>query len=300
MKSQSFGIQMERFLGKKFRSQFFPLGLIGSILLYMFLGVLVVFIIFPVIYALLGSFKTNAEVTLGGTILPQKWIVENYITAWQQSNFALYFRNSLVLCISTTFIAVILSSSVGYCMARRDFPGKKFLNFLYLSTIFVSVGALTFKPLYLLMVGLGLHNSLLGVILIQVGGQATNIFLVSRFLAEIPKELDESAMIDGCSFFRIYWNILLPLLKPILGVVALFMFRLSWNDYILPSIFTMARPDLRPLTVGVVNLKYGANAASEWHLMLAGAMLSLAPMIIVYLIANKQFLNGLTAGAVKG
>lgn len=273
---------------------------IGLGVLYAFLGILVLLILFPVGYAFLGSFKTNAEVTLGGTILPRKWVFANYAQVWHQANFALYTFNSLFICVMTTLLAVLMSSTAGYCMARRDFPGKKILNAAYLSTIFVSVGALTYKPLYMLMVSLGLHNSLLGVVLILVGGQATNVFLVSRFLTEIPRELDESAMIDGCSFFGIYWKIILPLLKPVLGVVALFMFRTSWNDYILSSIFTMARPNLRPLTVGVVSLRYGANAAAEWNLMLAGAMLSLLPMILVYLFANKQFLNGLTAGAVKG
>ncbi len=275
-------------------------GVLGNTGLYILLSMLVILIIFPVLYAFLGSFKTNAEVTLGGTIFPQKWMVENYVTAWKQANFAVYTMNSLIICLSTVVLALFISSSAGYCLARRNFPGKKILNAAYLSTIFISVGALIYKPLFMVMVHLHLQNSLLAIILIQVGGQATNVFLISRFLAEIPIELDESAQIDGCTFFRTFWNIILPLLKPVLGVVGLFMFRLSWNDYVLPSIFTMARPDLRPLTVGVVALKYGANAAAEWHLMLAGAMFALFPMIIIYLIANKQFLNGLTAGAVKG
>ena len=170
----------------------------------------------------------------------------------------------------------------------------------YMATMFIAIGAVTLRPLFLLMVKLGLHNSLWGIILVQTGAQGTNIFLVSRFVKSVPKELDEAAIIDGCGFFRIYWQIVLPLIKPVLGVVGLFSFRMSWNDYILPAIFTMTRPDLRTLTVGVVSLKYGETAAAQWNLMLAGASLAILPMLITYVLANRTFLSGLTEGAVKG
>jgi ABC-type glycerol-3-phosphate transport system permease component len=167
--------------------------------------------------------------------------------------------------------------------------------------MFISVGAVTLKPLYLLFVKVDLHNTLWPVILILIGiNQNFNIFLVSRFVEGVPLELDESAKIDGCSFFRIYWQIILPLIKPILGVVGLFSFRGAWNDFIHASVFTMSKPALRPLTVGVVSLKYGTDAAVEWNIMLAGATLAIVPMLIVYVIANKTFISGLTSGAVKG
>ena len=270
-------------------------------IMYLFLGAITLITLFPVLYAVLGSFKTNAEVTLGGTILPKEWIFNNYGIAMSRFNFFRYTFNSIYLGAFTTLGSLLLSSATGYCIARRDFPGKKLLTVVLLSTMFISVGAVTLRPLYMLAVKTDLHNSLWGIILIQIGTtQATNIFLVSKFVAGIPKELDESATIDGCSFFRIYWQIIIPLIKPILGVVGLFSFRHAWNDYILPSVFTMTRPDLRPLTVGVVSLRYGDSAAAEWNIMLTGASLAIIPMLIIYFFTNKTFISGLTAGAVKG
>ncbi len=273
---------------------------LGYILIYAFLGIVVILTVFPVLYTVLGAFKSNAEVTLGATIIPKKWIFENFALAWNQSNFARYSWNSLYVAFFVTLGSLLISSAAGYCIARAEFPGKKLLVGAYLATMFVSVGAVTLRPLYLLIVQLGLQNTLWGIILVQTGAQGTNIFLVSRFVRSVPAELDEAATLDGCSFFRIYWNVVLPLIKPILGVVGLFSFRMSWNDYILPSIFTMTQPALRTLTVGVVSLKYGETAAAQWNLMLAGASLSIIPMIIIYLMANKTFLSGLTEGAMKG
>lgn len=274
--------------------------LTNQTIIYLLLTILSLLIIFPVVYALLGAFKTNAEVTLGGTILPQEWRFENFGTVWVKANFARYTFNSLYICFFSTVGAIILSSLTGYCLARKDFPGKKIVTALYLSTMFIALGAVTLRPLYLLAVQVGLHNSLWGIILLNIGGQGMNVFLVSRFVNSIPDTLDEAATIDGCGMFKIYWKIILPLLKPILGVVGLFQFRMAWNAFVLPSVFTMMKPELRPLTVGVIALRYGEAAAAEWHLMMTGAAISIIPMVIVYLCANKYFMSGLTTGAIKG
>ena len=134
----------------------------------------------------------------------------------------------------------------------------------------------------------------------MTGGQATNVFLVMGFTKGIPKELDEAAIIDGCSIYGVYSRIILPLSKPILAVVALFSFRNAWNDYITSLIMTISIPKLQTLTVAVVQLKYSVNSAAEWHIMLAGASIAIIPILIVYMFSNKQFIAGLTAGAVKG
>lgn len=268
---------------------------------YVLLILICSMMIFPVLYALLGAFKTNAEVTLGGTILPRKWVFNNYVEALQRFNFGRYFINSMVIALSVTLGSIIIASMTGFCIARKEFWGKKIFMSVLLGTMFISVGTVTLKPLYLMFVKVGLQNSLWPIILILVGtGMNFNIFLVSRFVKGIPEALDESARIAGASVFRIYWNIILPLIKPILGVVGLFSFRSAWNNFIHSSIFTMTKPELRPLTVGVVSLKYGTDAAVEWNLMLAGASLAIMPMLIIYIFANKTFISGLSEGAVKG
>ena len=120
------------------------------------------------------------------------------------------------------------------------------------------------------------------------------------FCKGVPKELDEAAIIDGCSIYGVFLRVILPLIKPILAVVALFVFRNTWNDYITTLIMTITNQKLQTLTVAVVQLKYSMNAAAEWHIMLAGASIAIIPILFVYMLANKQFIAGLTAGAVKG
>ncbi len=273
---------------------------IGHGVLYTILIVFSIITLYPVVYAILGSFKTNMELMTGGGILPSAFQFKNYLYVWEKANFAKYTMNSVFICFFSTIGALIISSITAYCIERYDFFGKKVIYALYLSTMFIALGAVTLRPLYLLAVQADMHNTLWPIIIIQIGSQGVNIFLITKFIKSIPKELDEAAMIDGCGPFKIYYAILVPLLKPILAVVALFQFRLSWNDYIVPSVFTMTQPDLRPLTVGVVQLKWGTGAASEWHLMMTGAAISIIPILIIYFVANKHFMAGLTDGGVKG
>lgn len=269
-------------------------------LLYVFLTIFAVVILYPVVYVLCGSLKTNLQLMGGGSLLPTTWEFGNFIEVWEKANFAQYTFNSVFIAAFSTAGAVILSSMTAFCLARCDFPGQKILKNLYMMTMFIALGAVTLRPLYTLAVQTGLQNSLWPIILITIGAQGNNVFLVTKFVSGLPKELDEAAILDGCGPFRLYYMVLLPLLKPILATVALFQFRIAWNDYITSSVFTMTRPELRPLTVGVVQLKYGASAAAEYHLMMAGAAISIIPMLLVYLLCNRYFVEGTTSGSVKG
>lgn len=278
-----------------------PSALLLAGLKYLLLAFLSVLILYPLLYAVLGSFKSNYEVTLGGTLWPQEWVFTNYAEAWQQFDFFRYALNSVFLSLVTTVVSLAVCSMAGYCLARRRFWGRRLLEKTILATMFISIGTVTLRPIYLLMVKMQLHNSLWPVVFIVVSANmGTFIFLVSRFINTLPPELDEAATIDGAGPLRIYASIILPLIQPILGVVGLFSFRFAWNDYINANIFTMAQPDLRPLTVGVVSLRYGVMAAAQWNIMLAGASLSILPMLLVYVFTNRTFISGLAAGAVKG
>lgn len=282
---------------KKHISKAAWLPLVGK---WVFLGIMIIFTLYPVIYTVLGSLKTNAELTQGGGFFPETWHFENYYRAFIQADFTRYTLNSIVVSVSVTLLAVVTCSLAGFILARREFAGKKVLLALYLSMMFVSLGSVTLYPIYELLRALKLNKSIFALIVALTGGQATNVFLVMGFTKGIPKELDEAAIIDGCSLYGVYSRVFLPLSKPILAVVALFSFRNAWNDYITSMIMTISMPKLQTLTVAVVQLKYSVNAAAEWHIMLAGASIAIIPILIVYLFANKQFIAGLTAGAVKG
>lgn len=275
-------------------------ALFGKILKWLFVGSMCIFTLYPVVYTLLGSFKTNAELTLGGSIFPEKWQFENYVYAFRQLDFGKYTINSIVLAVLTVIFTVVTAAMAAYVIARREFPGKKLLTTGYLLSMFISVGSVALYPLYSLLNSIGLTSSMIGLALILTGGQAANIFMVSGFVRSVPKELDEAATIDGAGTFRIFWQIIVPAIKPILGVIALFAFRTAWNEFVTAQVFTMSNPGLKTLSVAVANLRYSANAAAEWHIMTAGASIALLPILIVYLLANRQFIAGLTAGAVKG
>lgn len=255
--------------------------------------------IFPVVMALLGSVKTTAELTLGGTILPKVWQFSNYAEAWKQSNFSKFTMNSLFLSTMTTVGTLLVTSMAAYVVDRRRFRGRNVYTGLQAATMFISIGAVVLRPQFELMVKLHLNTSLWGVILILISAHAAIYFILIGFFRSIPHDLDEAAMIDGCGFIGTYWRIVLPLLRPGLAVAALFTFRQAWNEYILPLVFTMNSPELQTLTVGLANMRYGASAAMQIHLMMAGACISILPILVVYLFANKSFMQ-MTAGSLKG
>lgn len=270
------------------------------IFLYLFIGIMVIFTVYPVTYAVMGSFKTNAELTLGKAFFPEIWHFDNYYKAFVQADFAKYTINSVAVSIAVMTFATITAALAGFTFARREFVGKKLILAMYIGLMFVALGSVTLYPTYMILVKFHLNKTILGLILALVGGQAANVVLIMGFTKSIPKELDEAATIDGCTIYGIFFRIILPLIRPILAVVALFSFRHAWNDYITTLIMSISMPDLRTLTVAVVQLKYSINAAAEWHIMLAGASIAIIPILILYLFCNKQFIAGLTSGAVKG
>ena len=276
--------------------------LMGQILVYLFLGVLTIFTLYPILYVVLGSFKENQELVLGGTsMLPETFQISNYIEAWRLADFGRYTFNSVFLSTMVTAGVVAISSMAGYCFARREFPGKNLLYSLMIAFMFINIGSISLRPLFELAVKLKMNRSMWSVILICIGtNQVTNIFLVRGYMATVPRELDEAAAIDGCYFFQIYYKIILPVLKPVLATVALLSFRSAWNEFIMPQVFTMSNPKMRPLTVGVVALKTMGDGAAAWNIMFAGSAMSIVPIIIVYLFTSRYFMSGLTVGAVKG
>ena len=275
---------------------------IARVLIWVFLLFIAVITIFPVLYVVFGSFKENKELLVGGAnIFPSVWVIQNYIDAWQQANFARYTMNSLYISLGVMVLSLINATMAGYVFSRRKSKFKSILYSIFIAFMFINVGSVSLRPLYELAVGLKMNKSLISVILISVGGgQATYIFLCRGFTDSLPRELDEAATIDGCTFFQTYWRIILPLLKPVLATVALLSFRQGWNEYIMPLVFTMTNDALRPLTVGVNMLKNAGDGTAAWNIMFAGATISIVPILIVYCCFSRFFMNGMTAGAVKG
>lgn len=268
--------------------------------IYLFLIVLTVITLFPVLYSICGSFKETQELMISSSLIPKKFTFANYATAWNKINYARYTLNSVIVAAASVILSVLNTTMTGYVLSRRKFRGKKIISGTYMASMFISVGPASLYPTYSVLVGTGLNNNLAGLIVIGALAGAANIFIVRGYIEGIPKDFDEAAQIDGCSFFRIYVQIITPMILPVMGVVALLVFRGSWNSYLLPMVVTSGHPELMTLPVATVSLKSSGGMATDWSVLLAAANLSLVPMIIVYILCNKQMINGLTVGGLKG
>jgi ABC-type glycerol-3-phosphate transport system permease component len=274
----------------------------SSILVYAFLLLMAAIALFPVVYILLSSFKTNQEIIVGGVnLLPKSWQFRNYIRAWKLANFGLYTWNSVYMCFFIVLGSIATATVEGYVFSRGTTRFTKFVYSLVMASLFVSIGTLSLFPQLGVIKAMKLNGTLWGVVLIMVFGMnVTQVFLATSFFNQIPKEIDEAARIDGCNFLQIFLHILAPLTKPLVATVGLISFRLGWSNYLMPYVFTISRPQNVPLVVGVINLKSSGEAASSWDLALAGISISILPMLVVYLCLNRFFISGLTEGAVKG
>ena len=271
-------------------------------LIYLFLILLTFITLLPVLYAFFGSFKSNQELLVSGArLIPEKFILDNYAEAWRLADFKTYTWNSVYMTFFSVIGVVASSAMGGYAFSRGSFPGRNLIFGLFTATMFISLGTVTLYPQLQIARLLHINKSLWGIIIMKIFGvSAMNLFLVRGFVNSIPKEIDEAATIDGCHFGKIFVSIILPLMKPILATIAIITFKTVWNDYLLPMVFTISTPKQAPLVVGVVALKNTGEGATSWNLMLAGTMISIIPMILVYLGLNRYFVEGMTNGAVKG
>ena len=210
-------------------------------------------------------------------------------------------KNSIIYTVVSVAATLFTSAMCGYVFSRGEFPGKKVIFAVFCSLMFINMGSITMYPYFEIIDFLHFEKSLYSLMFIQVFGiPIVNIYLVKGFMNGIPTEIDEAAEIDGCGFVGTFIRIILPMLKPILATIGILAFQASWNNYIMPLIFTMTKPEQQTLIVGVMALKNSDQAASAWNLMLAGSTIALLPVLIVYVISSKYFVQGIAAGAVKG
>ena len=281
----------------------------GKVIIYALLVIIAVIVMIPLAYTISASFKTNSEIMTGGiNLIPRQFTLEGYKEVWNMSGktlkdkvtFADYAWNSVKICTLTTILSVVSTSMASYCFNRGDFPGRKFLYGFFLASMFIAAGAITMYPQLQITSKLGMNNWWGVAIIESVGLSASNLFLTMGYLRTIPKELDESAKIDGCSFFGIYLRIIMPLSLPILGTLALLQFKGSWNSFLMPRLMLASDPTQSTLVVAVYNLAKGKGAATAYNIMMAGSVLSILPIMIVFVFMNRAFIEGITQGAVKG
>ena len=277
---------------------------IKKIIMYIILLAAIVFAVFPILYMVSASFKDNAEImTNSATFFPQRVTFSNYVSAWNSDVFNVkrLIWNSLYYTVIVVIVTVGNSCLAGYTFARGHFKGKKFWFVAFTALMFINFGGANIYPTLQIVKGLRLTGSLWGLIITKFFGiSVVNIYLVKGFVEGIPREIDEAAIIDGCSYTGIFTRILLPLLKPVIATLVMLGFQGSWNEYLLPMVFTISDPSKATLVAGLFSLKSSGSAAANWNILLAGSVIASLPVVAVFLAMNKYFIGGLTAGAVKG
>ncbi|HIE03610.1 MAG TPA: carbohydrate ABC transporter permease [Candidatus Latescibacteria bacterium] len=280
--------------GKAFRT-------FGKVVLYGLLVLWSMICLYPLIWMLSTSLKTMSEVAKNTmALIPEAFRWENYVEAWTKGNFGTYFKNSIVVTVTTLLLVLWTASMTAYAVAREDFPGRRLILFSLVATLFIPAEA-TLVPVFHIAKNLGLLNSLAGLIVVSTAGsQVVSIYLIQAYFRTIPKDLDDAAKIDGCNLFQTYWHVILPLAKPVLATVAILTFMGTWNAYLLPLAFTMSKPELRTLPVGLVAFQSGFAFSVNWPLLCAGAAISLMPIVVLYIFLQRYFVSGIAAGALKG
>jgi ABC-type glycerol-3-phosphate transport system permease component len=269
----------------------------GHILLYLILTAYALFSLAPFLFALSSSFKTYAQILAWPpSFIPHPGTLGNYQFIFSGAQlFPRYILNSFIYAVATAALNVVLAAMAGYAFGRMEFPGKTIFYLLTLAVLMIPT-QLILIPKFLVTYTLHLTDNYGGLI-VPAMVTPTSVFLMTQFLKTLPKELEESAMIDGCSRFRAFWQIIFPLIRPAMTVVALLSFQGAWNDFLWPLI-VMSHQQNYTLTVGLAFFK--GNYVTQYNLVLAGAMISIAPLVMVFFIFQRYFIQGLATSGLAG
>lgn len=256
--------------------------------------------VFPLLWAATGSLDTKMGMFSRGASLTISDVPQwrNYVTAWQDAAFGKYFFNSVTIAFFTVTLSVLITSMAGYALARYQFPGRKVIMVVVAITMFLPRGY-TLIPIYDIMNFLGLLNTIWSIVIMQIAGNVIFCtFLFVGYFMSANKELEEAARIDGAGFNKTFFHVMFPTARPMIATVGLFSFIGSWNDFIIPLVFTLGAPELRTVPVGMASMVGGASG-TNWPVLMAASVISLLPIVIVFIVAQRYIVDAF-AGAVKG
>ncbi|MCM8795453.1 MAG: carbohydrate ABC transporter permease [Candidatus Omnitrophica bacterium] len=268
-----------------------------NLFIHLFLLSVAVTCIFPLLWMVASSLKTQETIFRDMSFIPKEWHFENYYRAWREGGFGRNFLNSLFYTTSVVIGIIIVASLAAYAFSRLRFPGQNVFFAMFMAAMMIPIPG-SFVPLYVLLNKLHLRNTALGYILCMINvGLSTSIFLLKTFFDKMPKELEDAARIDGCSKLGIWWHVALPLAKPVLAVVVVFNALNVWNEYVLALIIFDAKP-LMPLQVALMTFQ--GEFITQYPLLMAGLTITALPIIIVYLFMQRYIVKGVTQGAIVG
>lgn len=270
---------------------------IVNMLIHLFLLTVAVSCIFPLLWMIGSSLKTQETIFRDMSLFPKEMHFENYYLAWQEGGFGRNFLNSILYTVCVVLGIVIVSSMAAYAFSRLRFPGKNVLFYMFMAAMMIPIPG-SFVALYILLNKLHLRNTALGYILCMINvGLSTSIFLLKTFFDKMPKELEDAARIDGCTKLGIWYHVALPLAKPVLAVVVVLNALNVWNEYILALVIFDSK-SLMPLQVALMTFQ--GEFITRYPLLMAGLTIAALPIILVYLLMQKYIVKGVTQGAVVG
>jgi raffinose/stachyose/melibiose transport system permease protein len=268
-----------------------------KIALYAFALVVAVAVLVPVLYAVLGGFRDTGQIGQDPVGLPDPWVFSNYGEVLSSGTFWRQLFNSTLIALLSTALTVPLAALAAYVFARFAFPGRELLYAVFTLGLLFPV-AVAILPIFIMVRNLGLLDNPLGVALPQAAfGLPLTIVILRPFFASFPNELQDAAAIDGCGPFRFFWQILLPLSRPVLATVSVLALVGSWNAFLLPLV-VLTEANTWTLPLGVTN--YSTQYTADIAKILAFTTLSMVPALVFYAFAERHLVRGLTSGALKG
>ena len=271
---------------------------VSSLVMYLLLGIFTVIQVYPLIWLFLFSFKDNNEIYSGNAMgIPEIWRFSNYTDVLTGGNVAVYLLNSIIVTGITIILSTFLITTSAYAIARMHWKmSSTFLNFILLGMM-VPLHA-TLLPLFIVLKNLGILNSYLSLILPYTAfALPMGVFIMAGFFRGVPKEIEESACLDGCNIYSMFYKIVLPLVRPAIATVAIFTFLSCWNELMFANTF-INNEKLKTLTVGIMSLS--GQQGTHWGPIGAGLVIATVPTLIIYFMFSDQLQKSVIAGAVKG
>lgn len=266
-----------------------------QVLIYVVLIAVTAVYLFPILWIIISSFKDGSELfRWPPTLWPEEPTLQNYIQAFQAGNFVRYFANSAFVTVAATIITVIINTMAGYAFAKYRFKGDTFLFVFFIATLMLPLEVLMI-PIFQVIKEFHMYNSFWGLI-IPPAATPAGVFLLRQYFLTVPKDLMEAARIDGASEVRIFVRLMLPAAKPAMSVLAIFSFLWRWNDYMWPLLVIR---DTEKYTVQLALANFAGQYTVDWNSMLAMSVVTMIPVLILFLLFQKQFVKGMVTAGMK-
>ncbi|WP_199809908.1 carbohydrate ABC transporter permease [Streptomyces sp. NRRL F-5126] len=264
-------------------------------------GVLVIWailVVMPLLWAVMTSFKDDKSIFTSPWSFPSHLHFENWSRAWSQAHMSDYFLNTIIVVAFSLFGTLLLGSMAAYVLARFEFPGNRFIYFLFIGGMSFPI-ILALVPLFYVMQNLSLLNTIPGLIIVYIAYSLPfTVFFLTSFFKTLPTSVAEAAIIDGASHTRTFFQVMLPMAKPGLISVGIFNFLGQWNQYLLPTVLN-TDPNHKVLSQGLVALATSQGYKGDWSGLFAGLVMAMLPVLAAYIVFQRQVVEGLTAGALK-